>query len=149
MQKAKKRHKHLAIDSVASLLDKLHPSIEDRVSFPIINGLIYRSPLKILYCQAEGSLTRITFSNGESILVSRLIRDIENMLPKLLFFRVHNSHIINRNFVDKYLKGNGGSVVMADGKELSVAKSKKQAFLTWMNPEEALLVSYIASHSES
>ena len=51
------------------------------------------------------------------------------MLPPEIFLRIHNSYIINKNFAEKYIRGDGGQVVLSNGVILDVAKRKKSEFL--------------------
>jgi len=57
------------------------------------------------------------------------MKDFEEMLPSDTFLRIHNSHIINKNFAEKYIRGEGGQVVLSNGIALDVAKRKKTEFL--------------------
>ncbi len=51
------------------------------------------------------------------------------MLADSHFFRVHKSHLVNLNFMKKYVKGEGGYLIMQDGSEIEVARRRKTAFL--------------------
>ncbi len=51
------------------------------------------------------------------------------MLPDDIFFRIHNSYIINTNFVEQYIRGEGGQVLLSNGTSLDVSKRKKAEFL--------------------
>lgn len=63
------------------------------------------------------------------ILVSKTIKEYEEMLEELNFFRVHNSHIVNLRYVKNYIKGEGGIVKMEDGSEIDVSRRKKEDFI--------------------
>jgi two-component system LytT family response regulator len=62
-------------------------------------------------------------------LVSRTLKDFEELLPADIFIRIHHSTIVNKFFVDKYIRGEGGQVVMRNGNVLDVSKRKKADFL--------------------
>jgi two-component system LytT family response regulator len=51
------------------------------------------------------------------------------MLPLDIFIRIHNSHIINKNYVERYIRGEGGQVVLSNGSVLDISKRKKNEFL--------------------
>jgi two-component system LytT family response regulator len=51
------------------------------------------------------------------------------MLPLDTFIRIHNSYIINKHFAEKYIRGEGGQVVLSNGVTLDVSKRKKADFL--------------------
>jgi two-component system LytT family response regulator len=61
-------------------------------------------------------------------LVSRTLKDYETLLNGHQFLRVQQSHLINLNYVDRYDKGNGGSVVMRDGSEVPLSPAKREIF---------------------
>jgi two-component system LytT family response regulator len=61
--------------------------------------------------------------------VSKTIKEYEEMLEDMHFFRVHNSHIINLRYVKNYKKGEGGIVKMEDGSEIEVSRRRKDDFL--------------------
>lgn len=83
----------------------------------------------IYYCQAEGFYTRFFLKSGKQILVSKNIKEYEYLLPQKFFFRSHKSYLINLNEINKYVKVNGGYVVMENGDEIPVAVRKKEDFL--------------------
>jgi two-component system LytT family response regulator len=57
------------------------------------------------------------------------LKDVEEMLEGYSFFRIHQSYLINLKFMQRYVKGDGGYVVMKDGTSLDVARRKKEEFL--------------------
>ena len=88
-------------------------------------------PVKeIVRAEAESNYTIFYMSNGKKQVVSRTMKEFEEVLTNHNFFRVHKSHIVNLNFVSRYVKGDGGTLVLTDGTEVEVASSKKAALLT-------------------
>jgi two-component system LytT family response regulator len=67
--------------------------------------------------------------SGQTILVTRLLKDFEEMLLPYRFYRVHHSHVINLTYIAKYIRGEGGQVVMQNGDVIDVARRKKDEFL--------------------
>ncbi len=63
-------------------------------------------------------------------MVSKSLKDIEQMLPENLFYRIHHSSLINMNFIKSYTKGRGGNVEMLDGAIIEVSARKKEGFLS-------------------
>ena len=61
--------------------------------------------------------------------MTKLLKDFEDMLQPYHFYRIHNSHLINLNYIQKYVKANGGQVMMKDGTVIDVARRKKEEFL--------------------
>jgi two-component system LytT family response regulator len=83
----------------------------------------------ILYCEASSNYTEITVMDGKKYIVSRTLKEYEDMLGEHNFYRIHNSYLINLNAIKKYVRGEGGYVIMANDKSLDVSKRKKEGFL--------------------
>jgi two-component system LytT family response regulator len=82
----------------------------------------------IIRCEADRNYTSFFLTEGKKILVSRTLKEYETLLTGHSFLRVQQSHLINLNFVDRYDKGNGGSVVMKDGSEVPLSSAKRDIF---------------------
>jgi two-component system LytT family response regulator len=67
--------------------------------------------------------------DGKSILVTKLLKDFEEILLPYRFFRIHNSHLINLNYIKKYIRGDGGQVIMENNEVIDVSRRKKEEFL--------------------
>lgn len=101
----------------------------NKMVLPTFGGLQLVRTEEIIRLASDGNYTTFHLKNKSSIIVSKPIRDYESLLEPLGFFRVHQSHIINLDYVERYNKGEGGSVVMEDGTEIEVARRRKEAFL--------------------
>jgi two-component system LytT family response regulator len=113
------------------LLDNLsHPKKRfKRIAIPSHEGLSFVSVEEIIYLEASVNYTHIYLANKRKFVVSRTMKDFEEILPPEIFVRIHNSHIINKDFLEKYIRGEGGQVVLSNGVVLDVAKRKKADFL--------------------
>lgn len=87
----------------------------------------------ILYFEAKGSATAVYLNNGKKITASKTLKEFEELLSENFFFRIHHSHLINLKHVTKYIKGEGGSVVMNNGEELEVSRRKKADFMEMLS----------------
>ncbi|MCB0696561.1 MAG: response regulator transcription factor [Chitinophagaceae bacterium] len=84
----------------------------------------------IIYCEAEGNYTRVVFANGKTpLLMSKTLKDFEDMLSHFGFERIHTSFLINIDHLRLYINRDGGSVQMSDGCEIPVARRKRAALL--------------------
>ena len=99
------------------------------IALPATDGLVFASVNDILYCIADGSYTRIVMSDKSEILLSKTLGDVEELIIDYHFFRIHNSTLVNLKQVKKYIRGEGGEVIMSDGKNLQVARTRKNDFL--------------------
>lgn len=103
-----------------------------KISLPSSEGYIFLDSNDILRCEASGSYSKVYLKNGERILISMHLGACEERLPGNVFFRVHQSHIVNLNYIKKYYKGRGGRLELTDGSIVEVAVSKKERFLDLM-----------------
>ncbi|MFI5187352.1 MAG: LytR/AlgR family response regulator transcription factor, partial [Chitinophagales bacterium] len=100
-----------------------------KIAIPTSEGFDFISISDIIRCEAMGSYTKIYISNSRTVLVSKPLKDYEGLLPEDIFFRIHNSHLINLNHIKKYSRGRGGSVELEDGSVIEVATRRKEEFL--------------------
>lgn len=82
----------------------------------------------IVRCQSERNYTNFFINDGRKIITSKTLKDYEDVLQYPLFLRCHRSHIINLNYLDRYDKSNGGTIVMKDGSEIPLSRSSKDRF---------------------
>ena len=104
-------------------------SQEEKIAIPTSEGLEFIPIKSILHIESSSNYSKIFFTEGKSILVTRLLKDFEDMLVAYNFYRVHNSHLINLNYIKKYIRGEGGQVIMQNGDVIDVARRKKEEFL--------------------
>lgn len=83
----------------------------------------------IIRCESEGNYTQFILNDGRKILVTKIIKEFDEMLQPYNFFRAHQSHLINIDFFVTYKKGDGGTLIMQDKSEIPLATRKKDAFL--------------------
>lgn len=83
---------------------------------------------QIIRCEADRNYTSFYLTEGKKILVSKTLKEYETLLTGYNFLRVQQSHLVNLDFVDRYDKGNGGSVVMKDGSEVPLSPAKREVF---------------------
>jgi two-component system LytT family response regulator len=104
-----------------------------KIAIPTFEGLQMISANEIIKCTADESYTHISLTNNTKLTVSRILKEYEELLSDLNFFRVHNSCLINLAHVTKYIKGDGGYVVMCDGESVEVSRRKKTELLLKLN----------------
>lgn len=123
------RHKHSSNLQLDLLLEQWHKSQPKRITIPTTDGLQFINVDDIVYLEASNNYTNIYLSGNQKFLVCRTLKDFEELLPSDIFLRIHHSTVVNRFFVEKYIRGEGGQVVMRNGNVLDVSKRKKTDFL--------------------
>ncbi len=103
--------------------------IFDNLAVPTMEGLQFISLHDIIRCESEDKYTKIYLNDKKMIVASRTLGDFETLLQPYGFFRIHKSFLINLKHLKKYLRGEGGQVIMADGIALDVSRRKKDELL--------------------
>jgi two-component system, LytTR family, response regulator len=104
------------------------PTVQ-RIALTTNDGMIFVSTNEIIYCEAESNYTSIVLKGGKKILVSKVLKEIDETLAGPDFFRVHNSYLINLNHISKFVRGEGGYVIMDDGATISISRNRRQEFM--------------------
>jgi two-component system LytT family response regulator len=100
-----------------------------RIALPTQEGLQMIPVDSIIYCSASSNYTSFILKDKQKLLVSRTLKEIEEMLEEYSFLRVHHSCLVNLDEVKKYIRGEGGSLLMSDGSEVDVSRSRKDNLL--------------------
>jgi len=115
---------------LAALLENLsHDKKPKKIAIPDSDGLLFIHLDDIIRCESDGNYTLIKMQGGKKILSSRTLGDYETLFAEENFFRIHRSHLINLTHIEKYVKGEGGYVIMVDGSQVEVSRRKKAEFI--------------------
>ncbi|MCB0488198.1 MAG: LytTR family DNA-binding domain-containing protein [Cyclobacteriaceae bacterium] len=123
---AKEGLQHLKV-----LLDNVNASRSDqeKIALPTFTGFVFVAVKDILRCESDNTYTTFHLTNGKNIIVSRTLKECEQLLSDHRFCRVHNSHLVNLGYVTEYIRGEGGQVKLTDGTFIDVSRRKKEEFL--------------------
>ena len=110
-----------------NLLDEKNTNT--RIAIPSMEGLQFVEIATIVYLEAESNYTFIHLDPVSRVTVTKTLKEFEELLPSHTFIRIHHSFLVNKNHIRKYLKGDGGQVLMSNGKMLDVARRKKEEFM--------------------
>lgn len=97
----------------------------DKIAIPTLDGTYFYNKTDIIRAEADSNYTELHLINGKKIVSSKTLKEIEVSLAKSTFIRVHKSHLININFIKKYIKGDGGILVLNDDSMIPVSRSHK------------------------
>ena len=118
------------LDSTQSLkLIQRKRNDHQRIALPTAEGIHFVEMTDIVQCESLGSYTKFHLVKGQPIVVSRLLKEYEEILDNYYFFRVHQSSIINLEHIKRYVKGDGGQVWMSNNTEIEVSRRRKDEFL--------------------
>jgi two-component system LytT family response regulator len=107
-----------------------HPKKQlNKLAIPTLEGLLFFDINDIIHLEANSNYTFIHFSGKPRITASKTLKEFEDILPEDIFFRTHHSHLINLNYIKRYIKGDGGQIELQNGTYVDVSRRKKEEFL--------------------
>jgi len=104
-------------------------AFSNKIAIPGIDGFTFLSLTDIVTCEAESNYTKFHLQDGKTMLVSRTLGDVEDTLEGKGFFRIHKHFLINLNHILKYVKSDGGYVVMSNNQTVSISRSRRDDFV--------------------
>jgi two-component system LytT family response regulator len=99
---------------------------------PTRDGLIFVKVRDIIFCESDGAYTQFHLRSGQQIMTSKNLKEYEDLLNDYDFLRIHHSYLINLREITRYIRGDGGQVVLSNSRTLDVSKRKKDIFLMRM-----------------
>ncbi|MCK5774928.1 MAG: LytTR family transcriptional regulator, partial [Bacteroidales bacterium] len=95
---------------------------------------IYVIPIsEVIRCKSEKNYTYFYFTNRERIIVSKTLKEFEEILVDHGFMRIHRSNLINLKYINRYDRSEGGYVIMIDNSRVDVSFRKKERLLSYIN----------------
>ena len=99
-----------------------------KIALPSAEGVVFVAPEKIIRCESESNYTLFILEGNQKILVAKTLKEADDVLQDFGFVRIHHSHLINPEYIDKYFRGDGGYILMKDGSHLTVSRTYKDQF---------------------
>ena len=127
VNKAKEKIEQKSVSNNISILfeNLKQQGRSQKIVLPSGDSILVYKIENIIRCESQRNYTQFHFVNDKSLLVSKTMKEYEDLLSSHGFERVHNSHLINLSFVKKYVKSDGGYIEMLDGTNIPVAQTKK------------------------
>jgi len=120
-------------DNLKALMENLRTGSPSRLAIPTADGMEYLNPKEILRIEADRSYSWFYLTGNRKILVSKHLKEFQDILDERYFFRPHNSFLINLKYVKKYVRKEGGYIEMLDGAQIPVSRNRKDLFLAHMS----------------
>lgn len=119
-------------EKISNLVENRNRSDEEkRIILQCADSIYYATIKDIVRCQSDNNYTHIVLNNGENILVSKPLIEYEQMLPPFLFFRSHQSHIVNLSYISQ-IKKRTYQIVLKNGDIIQLATRKKDQLIEAM-----------------
>ncbi|MCK5822307.1 MAG: response regulator transcription factor [Bacteroidales bacterium] len=118
-------------ERVSVLKDSLK-NLNERIILSSMDGFDVYKIADIIRCEANGSYTTFFITENRKVVTSKTLNNFERLLEDMPFVRVHSKHLVNLNYIKKYISGRGGYVVFEDGTQVDVSERKKKEFIRLM-----------------
>ncbi len=121
------------------LLKQVHGKEQhfNKIAVPTSEGFELIPADQLMRCEADDNYTHLYLKNKNKIIACRTLKEVEEQLQDFNFFiRVHHSHIVNLNEVTRYIRGEGGYLILSDGTSVNVSKSRKEMLLKTLQPDK-------------
>lgn len=130
VQKAEKRIKEKMqnheLENLLQLIKNREEKSAHKMALPNIKETRFVSPKDIIRCESSNAYTSFYIATGEKIVVSKPIYEYEELLSDFGFIRCHQSHLVNKEYIKSWIKRDGGYLIMQNGDEIPISKSKKE-----------------------
>jgi len=120
-------------ENLKVLMENLRSPQPSRLAIPTADGMEYLNPKDIVRIEADRSYSWFFLSSNRKILVSKHLKEFQELLGDRSFFRSHNSHLVNLRYVRKFIRKEGGYIEMADSSLIPISRNKKDIFLLHMS----------------
>jgi two-component system LytT family response regulator len=107
-------------------------SVFNKIAVPVEHGFKMIKIENIIYCEADSNYSKIHLQNEDSVLVSKTLKHFDNLLHSHGFFRVHQSKLINVNYIENYSRTDGGVVALSNGVNIMVSRANKKTFESFL-----------------
>lgn len=126
-----KRAEKEASMHIRNLLENMQVSKAEhtKIALPTLTGYLFLKVKDIIRCESDNTYTTFFTVDKRKIIVSKTLKECEQMMIDYRFYRVHNSHLINLEYITEYIKGEGGIVKMLDGSQIDVSRRRKEEFM--------------------
>lgn len=108
----------------------LDGNLPQKVAFSTKEAYEFIDPKEVLYCESYSNYTTIYLENSEKLVVSKTLKEMDALLEKYGFQRIHQRFVVNLSFIKRFIKGDGGAVELTTGQQLSVSRAKKEELLS-------------------
>ncbi len=129
LRKAREQKQKATIEAQLNILltnfDQMSSSQNQKIVLKTNDQIHILAPNEIMHVEADGSYAKFFLVNKTKILVSKTIKEYEEILDKKHFVRIHQSHLVNMMYASRFEKRNGGFLILKDGTSLPVSSRKK------------------------
>ncbi len=117
------------LDALLTHIRKSNDLSFQKIAFPTLHSVELVPVNNIMSCESSSNYTKVHLNNGQHMIVSKTLKDIEELLDMPPFFRIHHSYLVNLQYAIRYIKGEGGWLVLSNELSVPVSRSRKEELL--------------------
>ena len=135
VKNAEKRIKSSNKNSAEAIENLILSAIQKnkKISIPSQEGILWVDLDDVIRLEADSNYTHVHLKNMKKLMIAKTLKSFEDQLSHTMFCRVHSRHLINLNEIERYIKGDGGIVVLKDGANIPVSRANKADLLSKLN----------------
>jgi two-component system LytT family response regulator len=128
----KKTQQKIPPEQIEVLLNNVHAEKKGRIGKIALaskESIEFVDAQEVVFCEANSNYTNVFLADGRKRVISKTLKEFEDMLSPHHFFRPHNSFLVNLNRVKEFIRGDGGYLIMENKTKIPVSKSRKEELL--------------------
>ncbi len=131
-----KKNEKLDASHLKALVNNLNLQINQKsfksIALPTSSGFEFIKIEDIIYAKSESNYTWIYTNHKKKFIISKTLKEFVQMLPLSQFFRAHQSYYVNMNHVFKYIRGDGGYLILNNNVQIPVSRANKKVLLSFL-----------------
>jgi len=131
--KSNKEKNTLGSEFKKALENLLPKKTSQKVALPLSGKTVYVKSDDIIYCKSDGNYSEVFLKEGQKEVLSKKLKNVEQLIAKPNFFRVHNSYLVNIDYIKEYVKSDGQYLILEQGTSIPVSRAKRAALLDLLN----------------
>jgi two-component system, LytTR family, response regulator len=129
LQKSQQKIPAEQIDMLISNVNAEKKGKVGKIALASKESIEFVEPMEIICCEANSNYTNVHLSEGRKKVISKTLKEFEDMLAPYQFFRPHNSYLINLRRVKEFIRGDGGYMIMENKMEIPVSKNRREELM--------------------
>ncbi len=118
---------------IENLLDNVRSERKNgkpgKIALATKESIEFVEPGEVVCCVSDSNYTMVYLTDGRKRLISRTLKEFEDLLTPYHFYRPHNSHLVNLDRVREFIRGDGGYLVLENGMKVPVSKQKREGLM--------------------
>ena len=131
-----KKSKNMIGEELKKMISELRQNEDHKIPLSFANKTLYVNTGDITYCKSDGNYTEVNLKDGGQEVISKKLKDVEELIGNMNFVRVHHSYLVNMDYIKEYVKIDGQYLILEDGSNIPVSRSKKADLLHLLNGEK-------------